>query len=206
MFIYYLVHTNYLHAHHLCFLQGPTRLHFLVSFPELILNSCETFSDLCPSEQAGTPRVEMTLCLQLLLGTDLCPRGLWESWILSSYTVMPPSTEEPSVQHLEVSSAFPTPRNPCYHPVHLPLALASIGTTIFTRQPRQGSCRIILSHPVMRHQKLLALKGKGSRAGSICQDHNSVFQCLTKGGTIIHIQLLLRSSNKIHGQSLHTSQ
>lgn len=145
---------------------------------------------------------------QLLFGTDLCPRGLWGSWILFSYTIMPPSTEEPSVQHLEVSSSFPTLRNPCYHPVHQPLASASFGTTVFTRQPMQGSLRVILCHPIMCkfHQKLLAFKGKGSRAGSIHQDRNSVFQCLTKGGIIIHILLLLRSPKKIHGQSLHTSQ
>lgn len=143
---------------------------------------------------------------QRLFSTDLWPRGLWESWILSSYTITPPCTQEPSEQHLEVSSAFLTLRNPCYHPVHRPLALTSTGTTIFTRQPMQGSCRVILCQPVLCHQKLLAFNGKGSWAGLIHQDLNSVFQCLRKGGIIIHIPLLLRSLNKIHGQSLYISQ
>lgn len=39
-------------------LWGPTRWCFLVSFPELVLNSCGADADPCPSDQAATPHVE----------------------------------------------------------------------------------------------------------------------------------------------------
>lgn len=144
MFIYYLVHANYLHAHHLVSL-FPLGTYTMMFFSFFSWTSGQQLWDrlwsmsIRPGSHSPCRDTSMP---QLLFGTDLQPRGLWESWTLCSYTVIPPSTEEPSVQHLEVSRAFPRLRNPCYHPVHQPLASASI----WTQHSPNNRARILQSH------------------------------------------------------------
>lgn len=183
---------------------GICTIVFLVSSPELVLHSCVTVFDPCPSDQAATPCVEVAPWLSAAAWHR--PVSTWAVGILDIVFLHGSAS-----QHRGAISAAVGNKH-CLSHTEKSLLSSIPPTTHLNQHLDHNICqgtdgRILQSHSlstVMHHQKLLAIT-KGSRAGSIHQDHNSVFQCLTKGGINTHM-LLLRSPNKTHGQSLHTSQ